>query len=388
MSPPRLHTRAARLLSVALTLACLLWPGARAAAGPSEDAVREVGALMAQKRWKQAVEVARQAPVREATRASLLGLIAMRAGAYKQAVASFEQALELGPKRPTLYLYLAWSHHALKQPKQAREALSEIKSKADRVAMYWLLQGRLARDAGQASSAYALLLQGLKRFPKDRALRRELGYVLVEFGALHQARAWLVPLFTGAGDDEVLWTDAVGLLRALSARERHDEAIFYTELLRARLPARAAQIDALAAHLYARRGAPRAAARLFARATLRGGASFAFEAADQYRVAGDTREALRWNARLAPTSKHTRQRFLILTEAGRWPQAALVARKITPKTGAQGDAMRHRMALAWLLGARDVPRAQKIARAIQGASLRDSIDDWITRCRREPWTCR
>lgn len=386
VGPPRRTLR--HLITATALASALLTAPVTASAGAGEDAVREVGALMAQERWEEALTAAREAPVREATRASLIGLIAMRTGAHEQAVASFQRALQLGPRRERLYLYLAWSHYHLDEPRRAREALTEVKSAAAQAPLYWLLRGRLARDAGDPEAAYDVLLRGNRRFPEDRPLARELGYVLVEFGALEGARRFLAPTLTSAGDEATIWFDAMRLLRVLSDRGDNDEALFYTELLRARLPSRAAQIDALAAHLHARARRPVAAANLFARATLRGGESFAFEAADQYRVAQMTEDAMQWNSRVADRRRRLEQRFLILTEAGRWARAAVVGRELNAAGGLGAASLRYRFGLALLIGVRDLDGARDVARRLGAAPEGARLAAFIERCERQPWRCQ
>jgi tetratricopeptide (TPR) repeat protein len=379
--------RGIRAILCACAVLFVLTSSAPVQAGASEDAVRKVGMLMQQQRWSEAVEVAREAPVREATRAGLLGLIAMRTGAFDRAIKSFERALELGPKRPTLYLYLAWSHYSIGEAEQARAALENVKGAKARVPLYWLLRGRLARDAGDSSGAYAILREGHERYPRDRPIARELGYVLVSHGALDEARRFLVPALSG-GDDVGVWSDAMRLLRVLTDRGRYTEAIFYTEILRASLPERASEIDALAAHLYARTRRPVSAAKLFARASLVDGERYAFEAADQFRLARMTSQALRWNSRVSDDERRFEQRFLILTEAGRWARAAAVGRKLDAAGRLSSNSLQYRYGLALTLGLRDMEAARRVVRRLDGAPEAERLREVVERCEREPWRCR
>ncbi len=356
-------------------------------AGPGEDAVREVGRLMQESRWQEALDVAREAPVREGTRASLIGLISMRRGAYAEAIEAFEEALRLGPERETIYLYLAWSHYSLGAQDEATEALARVKSKDARGALYWLLSGRIARDSKRPSKAYEVLLRGHRLFPEERSIARELGLLLVEFGALRHARSILLPVLTNAtvSYDES-WADATRLLQVLTAREQEDEAMFYTALMRARWPEDGARLDALDAHLHARAGRPRSAARAFERATLRGATSYAFEAADQYRVARQSDAALRWNGKVSDRQKRLSQRFLILTEAGRWSRAAVTARQLQRLGALDTPRLRYRYGVALLLGVGDVEGARRQLDTLDGA-LSSQLQQLITRCEDNPESC-
>lgn len=367
-----------------VVMLCLLMLCTPAHTGPSEDAVRQVGSLIAKEKWAEALAVARDAPVRESTRATLIGVIAMRAGAHKKAIESFNRALELGPPREQIYLYLAWSHYALKQRKQAQQALSKVKTDRAKIPFYWLLRGRMARDANQVEDAYKILQQGTKRHPDDRDLTRELGFVLVSAGAHQQARTILVRALGAPGQDAQIWADGTRLLRALSDRGDFREALFYTEILRARLPKWATQIDVLAAHLYARSNRPLTAAQLFARASLRGDQNtYAFEAADQFRVARQTRRALQWNARVPQPKKRLQQRMLILTEAGQWHHAAFIGQRLNDLGGLDSNILRQRFGMALLFGPLDVDGARRIQSKMDDGPEAKSLAELIRRCQRE-----
>lgn len=379
-----LEFKTIRHLITISAMLCLLILSAPAHTGPSEDAVRQVGVLIAKEKWAEALAVARDAPVRESTRATLIGVIAMRAGAHKKAIESFNRALKLGPPREQIHLYLAWSHYALKQRKQARQSLSKVKSKRAQVPFYWLLRGRMARDTNDAEGAYKLLLQGTKRYPEDRDLARELGFVMVAAGAHQQARRILIRALSDPGPDTQVWADGTRLLRALSDRGDFREALFYTEILRARLPRWATQIDVLAAHLYARTKKPMTAAQLFARASLRGGPkSYAFEAADQFRVARQTRRALQWNARVQQPKQRLRQRMLILTEAGQWNRAAATGRKLDTLGGLDTALLRQRYGMALLFGPLNLDEARRVRSKMGDGPEANSLAELIKRCQRE-----
>lgn len=380
---------AARCLTVVLVVASVHLVSEPAHAGPSEDAVREVGRLMAAQQWEEALEVAQNAPVREATRQSLIGLVAMRAGAHERAIQAFERALELGPPRERISLYLAWSHYALGEFEQARQALGKVKSEQARESFYWLLAGRIARDMGDASAAYDMLLEGHARFPEDLELTRELGFLLVEFGALYMARHFVMPLLVRPREDEPrAFAEIMALIGVLGERGEDAEALFYTELVRARFSDHAARIDAIAAHLYARAGQSVTAARLFVRASLRGQDSYAFEAADQYRVAQMTRDALEWNARVIDSERKLEQRFLILTEGGLWARAASIGRQLYRTGRLDEQRFGYRYGLALAIGLGDLEGARAMVESLGQSAQASQLSEIVTRCERGMEECR
>ncbi|MEO1270508.1 MAG: tetratricopeptide repeat protein, partial [Myxococcota bacterium] len=325
----------------------------------SAEAVQRVGQLMREHRWEEALEVARSARLDTGTRESLIGLIALRTGNHQEAVQAFRAALREQPDRELLHLYMGWSLHALGRYTEADAALTQVRSDEAQIPSWWLLRGRLARDLGQPEEAYVMLQEGRRRYPKHLDLTRELGLTLVEFGGVQQARPMLLAVLTGRASEEAIWQDAVRLLKALADLGHEREALLYTEVVRARLPSRAALLDATAAHLHARRGEPLAAARLFVRATQRGGEAYHFEAADQYRMARRTRAALRWNARVVDRRRRSRQRFMILVEGGRWARAAHVGAQLATLGSMDSPALRYRWGLALIYGAGDLEAAQE-----------------------------
>ncbi len=381
--------RLARRLGAALLVgAFALTAVSPASAQSREEVLGRVGELMQSGRLEDALKVARDAPLDVATRETLIGMIALRAGEHERAITAFEHALEEGPDRELIHLYLAWSHHALGHDEQARSSLGRVKGDEARVALYWMLQGRIARDSGEPARAYTLLLKGHERFPEDVDLRRELGFILLEVQGTRQARPFLVAALTERVDEAVAWDDAIRTLRALSDMDQYEEALFYVELVRARLPARAGELDALGAHLHARAGRPSVSAQLFVRATNRGATSYAFEAADQYRVARQTEDALRWNQRVKDAARRDAQRFLILTEGREWARAGVVGARLEARGALDSVPLRYRYGLALVLGSGDLEEARAQADAMGGASEAARLRELIDRCAESSGGCR
>ncbi len=116
-----------------------------------------------------------------------------------------------------------------------------------------------------------------------------------------------------------------------------------------------AEIQGHLATAYAACGQPRIAARQFRRAQALG-AETAFDAAEQFRVAGDYEAALRSNAQVKSNAKRSRQRLAVLFDRGSYARVVATGK---PTTAAD----RYRFAYAYLaLGQRT--RAVELARSL------------------------
>ena len=229
-------------------------------------------------------------------------------------------------------------------------------------------------------------MRGLDAYPEDPQLLREAGLVLLAQGALGQARPYLVGAMQARATDEAAWQEAARIIDALVTLGHVDEAVVYLTLARWRFPDRALRLLANQAYLYAKRGDHEVAARLFAQASWLGnGAAYAFEAADQYRVARRADEALRWNVRVAKEESRLRQRFLILTEDARWMRAVVVGDRLLANgwLDARG---RLRLGLAMLYSG-DVAGARRQLSAMPEDESRAQLKEEIARCTAKEAMC-
>jgi tetratricopeptide (TPR) repeat protein len=115
---------------------------------------------------------------------------------------------------------------------------------------------------------------------------------------------------------------------------------------------RDAQLLGVLAHAYAAWGQPYAAAKLFERAVDNGG-DHAFEAADQFRLAGRFARALRLNTRVSERARRLGQRLAILLSAGSMARVVSLADTLR-REGQWDSATRYRVAYAhYALGQAD-----------------------------------
>lgn len=141
----------------------------------------------------------------------------------------------------------------------------------------------------------------------------------------------------------------------------------------ARFPA-SGELRGHLAHAYAAAGDRYAAGQLFELAT-RLGASYAFEAADQYRVVGRYDDALRMNARVADPARQLLQRVAILFTARRMGRVVAMESELR-RTGLFEPRERYRVAYAsYAIG--NYQHALDLARTLNDTQWRSSAQSLI-----------
>lgn len=237
------------------------------------------------------------------------GLIAQARGNSLEAARAFERALTSTPEVPQLHLHAA---HAYLEQKRFKDALRHARAASALSTQSMaqpMLEARALTALNRDTEAYVVLQKACRRF-KDAyrprlelavlAQRKQLGAdvrrLIQEILERTSERAPLLALF------HLLYGDAKGLVVG--------------EQLVARYP-KDPEFRGQLGHLYAGSRRWLSAARLFESATTLGG-RYAFEAADQYRMAGHFREALRLNGQLASSLRQRTQRVAILFEQQRY----------------------------------------------------------------------
>jgi len=292
-------------------------------ASPVDDILR----LAQEGRLSEAAARTQSARLDPADRDQLSGYLALRARDFDRAVSLLERVVSLEPDRHSAWLYLGLALHNQGRHRESLSALEKAASSAAGLPEFHTLRARATRLTENATAAWSHVQAGLDRFESDPGLLREQVSLLLELGAVATARTRAKQLFavTPRPLEDRLWLARV--LTDLGAIE--EAAPVLEEALALRATARSAADDApsltaLRAQLawtYARLGRPHAAARLID--PLRSGSrTHAHEAADQWRVAGETERALAANRFVDDAYRRRAQRLLILVEAGELERAA------------------------------------------------------------------
>lgn len=345
-------------IAIALLLVARL-VGAAPADDDSASAFAEISALVAADRLDDASRRLASATLPDGARHRLAGWIALRRGELPNAIAEFERALAIGPDDPTLRLYLASAQLDHDDPHGALATLAGTASLAESTVAQPLLHARALAATGATDEAYAVLRATAERFPDEPAPPLEAMALCAAQQLTACALAWAEDIVTHAGDR----LDRAAALAIFAATSRDREALPMLEQLARRFPDDA-EVVARLGYAWSAQRKWYAAARLFESATRLGGA-YAFEAADQYRLAGQDARALALNAEVAEPRRRIGQRIDILFAAGK--PARVIALAATAAAIGLDDAGRMRIAHAhWQLGQH--VQATAAARALVGTT--------------------
>ncbi len=292
----------------------------------------------------------------EAATRRLAGLIALRRGRFDAAVGHFEAALAARPDDAALRLYLASAELGREDAKAALVALEGTASLGETVIAQPLLLARARQGTGDLDGAYTVLEAASRRFPAEVAPRIELMALCADQDLRDAARAWASSVVELRGD--ALRRDEAAAIFAATGSDP-DALPLLEDLVLAR--GDDAELRARLAYAWAGQGRWYAAATLFERASGSGG-TYAFEAADQYRMAGFTARALTNNSRVGDAARRAEQRIDILFGAGALSRVVALQPALE-RAGVARPATRMRLAHAhWRLG--QYARAAELARGL------------------------
>jgi len=263
--------------------------------------------LIDAKRWDAAQAQLESVP--SAARPRYEGLIAQGRGEPAAAAQAFEKALVATPGVPQLHLHAAHAYFQLNRFKDVLRHAQAASGLREEVIAQPLLEARALEGLGRDDEAYKVLVHACKTYTKEFRPWLELAVLAHRKGLSHEVvraareviernpeRGAVMALF------QLLYTDraATPLLEEIAARYPGD-----------------AELRAHLGHAYARSRRWFSAARLFEDATVLGG-DYAFEAADQYRMAGRYGHALRMNGLASNSDAQRTQRVAILFEQGQY----------------------------------------------------------------------
>ncbi len=321
------------MVSPAMISWALLWAlGAPANPTPADiEAMISNGQLEAAEAAIESLDPANQA--------RFAGLLALERKAYGRAINAFKQAVAATePPDPRLQLYLAHAHLLAGSPGPALEAVRKARDVAGILLAQPLLEARAHQALGSVAEAYAVLVRATGAFPGEPRPLLELAVLTQSEGLGNEARRWTSRLLAMTENDaSALDRDmALALFQLLSLDRR---GLPLLEAVAARY-AREGRVQAALAHAYAETGNRYAAARLFETAT-RLGRRHAFEAADQFRLAGRYRDALRINREVRDHQRRRRQRLTILFEAQDYARVVAIGEGLTDPGAVYRQAYAH-----------------------------------------------
>jgi len=289
----------------------------------------------------------------------LRGALALARSDYASAERSFAKVAREQPDDLHVRLHWARAQIGLQRWNDALQTLEKTRSRTRTVLAQPLLRAEALVGVGDLEGAYAELEAAARQFPDAAAPRLELMALCADQGLEGAAVAWaeaLVALPQGRSE-----ASAQAVFVALYQRA---SALPLLERVAALHPT-SATLRAALAHAYAATHHPGAAARLFEEAVRLGG-DYAFEAADQYRLARETSAALQANARVSDPSRRLEQRLHVLFEAGMAARVVALYGELRER-GLDRPEVRLRVAYAFqALG--QTARAASLARSLEGTA--------------------
>ena len=263
----------------------------------------QLQALVDAKQWDDAErQLMRLMP---ASRARFEGLIAHGRGQPAKAASAFERALRLTPKVPQLHLHAANAYLELKDFANALKHAEAASTLRQTALAQPLLEARALAGLGRDAEAFATLKQACELHPSTYR-------PWIEFAALANRKK--LPLEVRRAAREVLKRTSAEDVRLAIFQLLIDDAraLPILEKIVAEHP-KSPEMRAHLGYAYAGHNHWFSAARLFEDAFHMTG-RYAFEAADQYRMAGRYDDALRMNGLVPSGAPQESQRIAILFE--------------------------------------------------------------------------
>ena len=293
---------------------------------------------------------------------TLVGLVALELGDAQRAADAFEHAATLAPE-PLTWLGLAGARDQLGQPTAALAALDAGGPALDGFPTAWLLRSRGLSALQRPDDAYGVALEGAERFPADADLVAARFTLAIERGLTHQVAIDAPAALIAAEAPEELWLElAQGLLIVPG------DAQVFAEQARLALPhshrARLVLASAcLAQERYHCAGSVLAEAAAF-------DATYALQASEAFRRAGELQRALYLNGQVADPADKARQRLSLLVELQAWDEAAALDARLERLGLLQDDSVAYALAYAHAI-AGDLARAEVLVTRLSDPALAD-----------------
>ena len=251
------------------------------------------------------------------------GIIALKRGNPKEAIAHFQRAAEIDGSRPELHLFLSQAYHEIGDERKTLAALVKGEAAGKTHASYYLFRGRVEMSLDAYESAHDTLLEGLDRFPSESGFLRELAVVLIRAG-LYAAAVEYAGAYNekAPADKEGVLVIAHALREA--GRPREAATVLEEAVLR---HSEDPKIAAALGHTYGQARKHHAAGRFAEKAALRDPAH-AFDAAEHYMSAGDWKKASEMNLLVADRQKRLSQRLSLYVRQNRFERAAVIGEQM------------------------------------------------------------
>lgn len=325
------------------------------------------------------------------------GIVRLNRGLYAQAAEDFRASIELAKKRheekdeaegplPIVYVYLGQALFFSQDHEGALAAMEQAGAEADTIQSTFALRAESLWKLGRPDESWAMLNRGIKRHPAYAELLRRKLYYAIEL-KLYKVASELGTRYlreTDAG-----FEDYLALGQALVRSGSPDDGLRFLELAKLRAPEATASGVELA-RVYQGRQQFRTAASIMERVALSGEAEAFAEAAELYRSAGESLQALALNRFVADSQARLRQRLAIALDLRDYTLVTTLERDLL-RTGLlrQDENIQYALAYAHFKEGNFARMEQLLAGLRspelfrQGTALRDAMN----RCADTPWNC-
>ena len=272
-----------------------------------------IQSLLDAKDWTAAEALLSSLP--EQQRALAEGMIAQGKGESARAARAFERALTFTPGRAELHLRAAYAYLRLEKFEAAFRHIQVAKSLGSVVTTMPLLEARALEGLAREPEAYRILKHGCEAKKTSIKVCLELALFARKRLLVSEVRTTVQKILALQPN-----TDELKLVFNLLADDQ--ESIPVLEQIVIRFPNMPA-LRGLLGYVYAGHQLWHSAAYHFEQAWVQG-EPYAFQAADQYRMAGRYRDALRMNGMVSDDGRRAVQRLSILFEQKKYAQITVI----------------------------------------------------------------
>ena len=274
----------------------------------------------------------------------LYGLVLLELGKYEGADAALGKSVAAGQSDKTVYLFAAQAEFHLEKYKEAVANLEKAGEEATKLPGGVLLRAECHWRAKEQRKAFEVIGLGLKQYPDNDEMKKARVLLLVDLG-LYQAA--MEEGLKYLSEKQASPDEYTALAEALIEGKQSERAAVLLETARLTFPENADILIQLA-KAYLESGHTLVGARLFEHAS-NISPKLTADAAELYRRAGRTVDAIRMNAKIADQPTKIRQRLGLLIETERFEEAAALAPRLKRLHLTDEDAVVYGLAYAYFM---------------------------------------
>jgi tetratricopeptide (TPR) repeat protein len=337
---------------------------------------------------RAATELAKVDPSREGVDTKLYytlkGLIALRTGAYKEAVGYFDTAIEHGQTDDIIFVYLAQAYYNLKNWERTILSVRNANEAGEDIPDLYLMKATAHKKLDQRQEAWDALMAGGEQFPERTEFLRQRVFLLIDMG-LYQEAMTLGQTYFEVAEPRV--EDFVAIGEALRRAGVHDRAQIILEEARLRYPDHNKVVVHLA-HAYLATGHMLTAGELMQIAA-EDDPKYIMEAAELFRRGGAYQRALYMNSQVVDQKAKFKQRVSILLDQRRFVNITAMEARLSRLGLLEDQNILYTLAYANFKTG-DYDDAERLLRRITDSELFKSAVELrraIQVCADEPWRC-